>query len=135
MKRKNVILIAAALVLSLSLVACGNKTEQNAEGTTPPPATENQDDKGDDKADESMEDMALEEYTLEDLAKFNGKDGMPAYIAVDGKVYDVTDHPAWKDGGHNGYEAGKDLTEALKKDSPHGAVKLEELTVVGKIIE
>lgn len=74
------------------------------------------------------------ELTLEQLAKYNGKDGQPAYIAVDGVIYDVSNHPAWKNGGHNGYEAGKDLTEMIKNESPHGISKLSEVVEVGKLI-
>lgn len=74
------------------------------------------------------------ELTLEELAKYNGKDGQPAYIAVDGKIYDVSKHPAWKDGGHNGFEAGKDLTEQIKDISPHGVSKLADVPEVGKLV-
>lgn len=72
-------------------------------------------------------------FTLEELSAFNGKNGQLAYIAVDGIVYDVTDLPAWKDGGHNGFEAGQDLTEAIKSQSPHGVSKLETLPIVGRL--
>ena len=74
-----------------------------------------------------------EGLTLEELARFNGKDGQPAYIAVDGIIYDVTESRAWKDGMHNGFEAGKDLTEEIKTVSPHGIGKLEGITQVGKL--
>lgn len=73
--------------------------------------------------------------TLEELAKYNGKDGQPAYVAVDGVIYDVSDKPAWKDGEHNGYSAGQDLTEIIKTKSPHGVSKLSGLPVVGKLAE
>ena len=75
------------------------------------------------------------ELTLEELAHFNGKDGMRAFVAVDGIIYDVTDSPAWKDGEHNGNLAGKDLTKEIKEDSPHGIGKLENVVEVGKIKE
>lgn len=74
-----------------------------------------------------------EGLTLEELARFNGKDGQRAFIAVDGIIYDVTDSRAWKDGMHNGFEAGKDLTEEIKTKSPHGIGKLEGITQVGKL--
>lgn len=73
--------------------------------------------------------------TLEELAKYNGQDGNPAYVAVDGIVYDVTKVRDWKGGKHNGYEAGKDLTDAIKNKSPHGTAKLKGLPIVGKIKE
>lgn len=75
-----------------------------------------------------------EEFTAAQLAAYNGKDGAKAYIAVDGVVYDVTDVPQWKDGMHNGYEAGKDLTTEIKDKSPHGVSKLEGVVVVGKLV-
>jgi predicted heme/steroid binding protein len=73
------------------------------------------------------------ELTADELAKYNGKDGQPAYIAVDGVIYDVTNVPQWKNGGHNGYTAGKDLTEEIKTKSPHGLSKLNGVPVVGKL--
>lgn len=75
------------------------------------------------------------ELTLDELKKYNGKDGNPAYIAVDGVIYDVTDSKQWKEGEHNGYTAGKDLTEEIKKISPHGTSVLKKMKVAGKIVE
>ena len=75
------------------------------------------------------------ELTLGDLEKYNGKDGQPAYIAVDGVIYDVTESKLWKDGEHNGYTAGKDLTEEIKKISPHGTSVLKKMKEVGKIVQ
>ena len=34
-------------------------------------------------------------FTIEELAKFDGKNGRPAYVAVNGMVYDVTNNRAW----------------------------------------
>ena len=74
------------------------------------------------------------ELTLAELAKYNGKDGNPAYVAVDGVIYDVTNVPQWKNGEHNGYSAGNDLTDIIKNKSPHGVAKLKGVPVVGKLI-
>jgi predicted heme/steroid binding protein len=72
------------------------------------------------------------ELTVEELAAYNGKDGKPAYVAVNGVIYDVTNVPAWQNGMHKGNVAGNDLTEAIKK-SPHGESVLKNLPVVGKL--
>lgn len=71
--------------------------------------------------------------TLEELSTYDGKNGNPAYIAVDGVIYDVTNVPEWTNGKHNGYTAGKDLTDEIKNKSPHGTSKLQGVTVVGKL--
>ncbi len=74
------------------------------------------------------------ELTLDQLKQFNGKDGNPAYIAVDGIIYDVTNERKWSNGTHEGYGAGKDLTDAIKNKSPHGTKILNGVPVVGKLI-
>ena len=59
------------------------------------------------------------------------KNGNPAYVAVDGVIYDVTDVRQWQNGDHNGFEAGKDLTDEIKNVSPHGVSKLDLVPAVG----
>ena len=71
--------------------------------------------------------------TIEELAKYDGMNGNKAYIAIDGKIYDVTDIPQWKGGLHNGYTAGKDLTNEIKTVAPHGMTPFEKLTPIGTI--
>lgn len=74
--------------------------------------------------------------TVEELAEYNGKDGQPAYIAIDGKVYDVSDVPQWAGGDHAGmFEAGKDYTNELKTQAPHSASLLQGTPVVGVLAE
>ena len=74
------------------------------------------------------------ELTVEQLAKFNGQNGQPAYVAADGVIYDVSKAKGWKDGKHKGFSAGQDITKLLKKESPHGAGVLKSDPVVGKLI-
>ena len=73
------------------------------------------------------------EYTAEKLSAFTGKNGQPAYIAVDGVVYDVTALPLWANGDHHGMVAGMDLT-ALFAKSPHTASILDRAVVVGTYV-
>lgn len=75
------------------------------------------------------------ELTLEELSAYDGKDGNPAYVAVDGVIHDVSGSSRWKDGEHNGYSAGQDLTDIIKGKSPHGVSVLSRMPVVGKIVE
>lgn len=49
-------------------------------------------------------------FTREQLATYTGRNGRPAYVAVNGIVYDVTNHKAWSAASHFGLPAGKDLT-------------------------
>lgn len=69
-------------------------------------------------------------FTTTDLAKYNGKDGNLAYVAVNGTVYDVTNSAAWAAATHFGLTAGKDLTNEFA--SCHtGQPVLSRLKVVG----
>ena len=77
---------------------------------------------------------ALLQLTLEELKQYDGQNGNPAYIAVDGVIYDVTNVPQWSGGKHNGYTAGQDLTDAIKNVSPHGVSKLKDVPVVGELV-
>jgi predicted heme/steroid binding protein len=75
------------------------------------------------------------QLTLEELSQYDGQNGNPAYIAVDGVIYDVSDVSFWSGGRHNGFSAGADLTDAIKNVSPHGVSKLSGLPVVGELID
>ncbi len=73
----------------------------------------------------------MRRFTREDLAHYNGKDGAPAYVAYEGKVYDVTPSLLWRDGRHQAlHRAGEDLTGSLD-EAPHGLEFLTKFPVVG----
>ena len=76
--------------------------------------------------------VELPTFNAEELAKYNGKDGNPAYVAVDGKVYDLSAVPQWTGGSHAGgsLSAGMDQSEAIMR-SPHGKDVLSRLPIVG----
>ena len=72
------------------------------------------------------------EFTIVELAKYNGTSGNPAYVGVNGIVYDVSLSPPWGGGTHFGLYSGKDLTTQFK--SCHNMPELlNNLPKVGKI--
>jgi len=82
----------------------------------------------------SQKPAGTQTFTLEELAVYDGIGENKAYIAVDGKVYDVTNREGWGEGNHNGAVAGTDLTELILS-SPHGKDVLRGLTVVGTLAD
>lgn len=73
----------------------------------------------------------LEKITPEELAKHDGRGGNRAYIAYEGKVYDVTDSSYWTDGDHFAeHQAGGDLSAELGT-APHGPDHLDNVKLVG----
>ena len=113
---KRIYLVLTILIVSaLVLVGCSSGTD-DVNGTDPA----------------NGEELVL---TIEELAQYDGKDGNPAYVAVDGIIYDFSESGLWDEGEHNGFEAGMDLTEGIKDASPHGVSVLERMPVVGKIAD
>ena len=75
--------------------------------------------------------MSEKRFTQEELAGFDGQDGRPAYIAVDGVVYDATGSRLWRDGNHvRAHDAGADLSREITM-APHPKDRLERLPRVG----
>ena len=73
----------------------------------------------------------MKEFDSEELAKFNGENGNPVYIAHQGKVYDVSESKRWKGGLHmKRHHAGADLSTDIKA-APHGPEVLEGFPQVG----
>ncbi len=64
-------------------------------------------------------------FTNEELKSANTKN--KCYIAYKGIVYDVTNHPLWKDCEHSGYVGGIDATHLF----PHPTSYLNAITKVG----
>ncbi|WP_243240334.1 DUF5661 family protein [Clostridium cibarium] len=52
----------------------------------------------------------VKEFTLNELSEYDGTLGKPAYVAVNGIVYDVSKNPHWNASVHHGLTAGKDLS-------------------------
>ncbi|MGE5662986.1 MAG: CopD family protein [Deltaproteobacteria bacterium] len=79
-------------------------------------------------------DASKKDMKAEELSRFDGKEGRPAYFAHGGVIYDATSSRLWKGGSHVGkHLAGFDLTDALRL-APHGADRFASLPVVGKLV-
>jgi len=73
----------------------------------------------------------MREFEKKELAKNNGKNGVPVFIGCNGKIFDVSGSFLWKKGNHQVmHVAGVDLTEHLL-NAPHGIELLERFPVVG----
>ena len=77
----------------------------------------------------------MRKLTGEQLSRYDGKDGSPAYIAYDGKIYDVSDSFLWQKGRHQvRHLAGQDLTGELAT-APHSAELLEPFPLIGILVD
>lgn len=128
MMKKGLILAMVTALVAVLAVGC-TSNDANVAATTPAEVT----------AEATVEATATAgteagalELTLEELAAYDGKNGNPAYVAVDGVIYDVTNAKGWNNGTHEGYAAGQDLTDAIKT-APHGESVLKDLPVVGTL--
>jgi predicted heme/steroid binding protein len=83
--------------------------------------------------DESEETEESDVFTAQTLAYYDGQEGRPAYVAVDGVVYDVTNSTRWRNGAHNGFQAGRDLTRQF--NSQHGDTRLSRFPIVGTYVD
>lgn len=117
--KKVIITVMSFIILSTAvlLASCSGKTNNaaNTSGSSTNSSSSNK------------------TFTAVELKKYNGQNGNPAYVVVNGTVYDVTNAKRWNNGVHeNGVVAGVDLTSALP-NSPHGDSVLKDLPVVGKL--
>jgi len=71
----------------------------------------------------------IKSFNLSELAEFNGEDGQPAYVAVDGLVYDLS--AVFESGKHYSHYAGKELTTAFY--SYHVKSTISKYPVVGEL--
>lgn len=159
MKEKISILMVMLLSLALILSACSPSTPAQPQDNSPeveaPDQTETEmdtetkienqdmsedtgdtmDAEGEDSSEAMDTEEALPDMTLDELSTYTGKDGQPAYVAVDGIVYDVSHLDKWKTGQHMGqHDAGQDLSEEILQ-SPHGKKILERAIPVANLIE
>lgn len=136
MKKNALILTAALLIATTAFAGCASTNASRSSGTASVAAqTSSPSASASSAAASSLSPVsspATRVFTLSELKQYNGRNGKPAYIAVSGVVYDVTNVSAWSGGTHHGYSAGQDLTQAIQY-APHGTSVLQNLPVVGKL--
>lgn len=76
-------------------------------------------------------DRASREFTMMDLAKYNGQNGAAAYVAIEGTVYDVTGIMGFEDGNHFGVKPGTDGTQSFRECHNGDRSVLRNLRKVG----
>ncbi|ORY59455.1 cytochrome b5-like heme/steroid binding domain-containing protein [Pseudomassariella vexata] len=69
--------------------------------------------------------------SVDELSKADGSDGQKCYVAIKGKVYDVSGNKSYQPGGSYHVFAGKDASRALAKSS----VKAEDVTMEWKDLD
>lgn len=75
----------------------------------------------------------MKEFSSDDLAQSDGKEGRRTLVAVDGNVYDVSKSEKWANGIHmRRHQAGRDLTNEIAA-APHGREVLERFAVTGTL--
>lgn len=76
----------------------------------------------------------LHRFTIEELARCNGENGAPAYVAYEGRVFDVSASRLWRGGTHmKRHAAGADLSAELSA-APHDSSVLERFPQVGVLV-
>lgn len=71
------------------------------------------------------------EFTIDELAQYDGSNGRPAYVAIHGIVYDVSLEATWGGGTHFGIYAGRDLTVQFNRCHGNRPEILQSLPQVG----
>lgn len=134
-KGRNIRILSLSVIMAMSLGIYGCSAKSDSVGSNlPSDSSQTTTESGSSQASsESAAESGGVELTVDELKAFDGQDGQPAYVAVDGIIYDVSETRKWKNGKHeNGVVAGTDLTELINA-SPHGKSILGEAKIVGKI--
>lgn len=130
------LLIGVLIGLSITTVGCKTTTQQQQNLPEPPVTTSPGGEYNPPKIEgegNSTPERKQRTFTIDELSTFNGLNGNPAYVAVDGLVYDVTFAPGWKNGVHElGYVAGSDMSNVIES-YPNGREALKDLPIVGTL--
>ena len=112
-----IIIVIASIVVLVFVGPCTTVTPVQKTGSVKPPVQQ------------------VKVFTRSELAKYNGRNGQPAYVAVDGYVYDLTGSRTWVNGVHSVCDedstAGHDLSEQMKEAPAGMRMMLQRFPIVG----
>lgn len=124
---RKVTIILLVLMITFAVSSCDLSSQQPADQYPKPSNQSGQVDQSSSSPDTAADRKVFSE---EELKKYNGQNGMPAYVALDGIVYDVT--VSWENGRHKDHIAGYDLSRSMQT-APHGMEVMKDCPVVGEL--
>ena len=111
----SVIILTVAVTMGATVFATEN-SGGGLKNAVSPSNTQSQTAASQDTSKNGASNANVKEFTTEELAKYNGKNGQAAYIAVDGVVYDAS--MFFTNGSHHGATAGSDVTTSFYDETP-----------------
>ncbi|MFO0955320.1 MAG: cytochrome b5 domain-containing protein [Candidatus Saccharibacteria bacterium] len=132
------VLITLAVILGLTALGYGvyALTRSQTAATSPAPLSSSVSTNSSAASNSPQPSSASKTITTSELAKNNGKNGVPCWVAVNGTVYNVTGSKEWVNGEHvpsNGQaKCGRDESSSIGQ-SPHGTSVLAKLPVIGTL--
>lgn len=133
-----ILFLALAAGVGINAACTGSGEDSTSSTTSSPPPSSSGSVPSSSGSVTSTSEIPGKTFTLEELARYDGKDGRSAYVAVDGVVYDVSASARWPQGEHTpcnlGAAAGKDLSQLIKQAPANMRSLLEKMPVVGTLI-
>ena len=74
-------------------------------------------------------------FTHSELAKYDGREGRPGYIGVNGNVYDVSKVPEWEGAEVHGSVVGHDLSDVTYQEAAQKYSPVSKLPLIGKLVD
>lgn len=110
----------------------GDKVDVEIVATTVPTASPTTESGTDTNNDEE-----LEEFTEEELSEYDGTDpDKPIYIAIDGKIYDVSAKPEYYgEGGVYNFLVGKEAAQIFEDEGIGTDIITERYTQIGVVVK
>jgi arsenite oxidase small subunit len=77
--------------------------------------------------------IELQAFNLDELKKYDGKEGKPLYLVFKGKVFDLSESRLWTNGVHMGKHSFNEKLEETIREAPHQEEVLSRFPVIGEV--